>query len=183
MTSLKMEVGSLGVKNTAPVNMMGAVSPAARLMPRMAPVRIPGKGRRQDHPPDGLPFGGPQTQRSLAVGIGHGLEGLLGGTDDHRQGHGPQGQGAGGDADAHVEMTTKKARPNRPKTTEGTPARLLMPSRISAPPFPDGRIRSGRWPKRCRWAGPRRWHRSSDRRCPRCRAGSPPWSWTPWAAG
>jgi ABC-type cobalamin transport system permease subunit len=35
MTSLKMESGILGVKNTAAVNMIAAVSPAARDSPRM----------------------------------------------------------------------------------------------------------------------------------------------------
>jgi len=36
-------LGSLAVKKAAAVNMMGAVSPAARPIPRMEPVRIPGK--------------------------------------------------------------------------------------------------------------------------------------------
>ena len=42
MISSKMEFGSLGEKNTAAVNMIGAVSPAARLMPSIPPVSIPG---------------------------------------------------------------------------------------------------------------------------------------------
>ncbi len=35
-------VGSCGRKKAAPVNMIGAVSPAARSKPRITPVRMPG---------------------------------------------------------------------------------------------------------------------------------------------
>jgi len=42
MISSKIDFGIEGVKNTAAVNMIGAVSPAARLIPKMAPVRMPG---------------------------------------------------------------------------------------------------------------------------------------------
>ena len=38
----KCDVGKVGRKNAAPVNRIGAVSPAARSSPRMTPVRIPG---------------------------------------------------------------------------------------------------------------------------------------------
>ncbi|VTR67390.1 hypothetical protein DESC_600104 [Desulfosarcina cetonica] len=65
-------------------------------------------GRGQDHPPDGLPLGRPQPQGSLAIGVGHRFQGLFGGTDDHRQGHGPQGQGPGSDAHAHFENDHEK---------------------------------------------------------------------------
>ena len=33
--------------------------------------------------------------------------------------------------DPNLNMMTKKARPNKPKTTEGTPARQLMPTLIN----------------------------------------------------
>ena len=43
MTLSKGEAGRLGRKNTAAVNMMAAVSPAALDNPRMEPVRMPGR--------------------------------------------------------------------------------------------------------------------------------------------
>ncbi len=42
MVGARIELGNLGKKNAAAVKRMGAVSPAARSSPRMTPVMIPG---------------------------------------------------------------------------------------------------------------------------------------------
>ena len=42
MISSEIDDGNDGVKNTAAVNIIGAVSPAALLIPRIPPVKIPG---------------------------------------------------------------------------------------------------------------------------------------------
>ena len=43
MVASSGEPGRRGRKNAAPVNRMGAVSPAARSRPRITPVRMPGR--------------------------------------------------------------------------------------------------------------------------------------------
>ena len=117
----------------AAVNMIGAVSPAARPSPRIDPVRIPGRAAGRMTLPDGLPLGRPQPQGGLAEGGRNLAQRLLRAAPMTvgriRQ---AQGQGAGQDARCRSpRKPTNRARPKRPKTTEGTPARFWMPSRTT----------------------------------------------------
>ena len=130
MTGSKGETPSFGVKKTLPVYMIAAVSPAARARPRMAPVRMPGSAL------------GSTTLRVVSL-----LE-APNARLASRQSWGTCERAAsvvlmmiGSERTASVRMperrltpkpqkTTKKVRPKRPKTMEGTPARFAIESLV-----------------------------------------------------
>jgi hypothetical protein len=113
-----------------------------------------GRGKGQHAAPDGLPAGGPECHAGLAKALRHGLQALLAGGDDDGQDDEGQGEAAGEHAGvptletevcekerddengaisgASVKtgaVSTKAPSPNKPKTTEGTPARFKMARR------------------------------------------------------
>ena len=83
------------IEPAAPTISSGAVSPIARERPRIVPVRMPGKRRREHVIADHLPASRAQRQRGLAERLGHGPKRLLGGDHDDRQDQQAEGQGAG----------------------------------------------------------------------------------------
>ena len=81
-----------------PTIISGATSPAARAIARIMPVRMPGRGGRQHHPPGGLELGRAERERALAHDARHRRQALLGGDDHHRHGEQRQRQARPQDA-------------------------------------------------------------------------------------
>ena len=103
-----------------------------------------------------------QRQARRPVLARHGAQRLLGGDDHHRQGQHRQGQRRPDQRRLAADQLRrrraagrcppptnwmKKPRPKRPKTMEGTPARLCTAMRTSARParVAAARTRAGRW--------------------------------------
>ena len=130
MVASKGEPGSLGKKNAAPVNRIGAVSPAARSRPRMTPVRIPGNASfntmrrivcQRVAPSEMLTVRkawGTARNDSSAVLMMTGKV-MIESVSDAARMDVPK-----------LRKSTNRPRPNNPYTTDGMPARLIIAIRI-----------------------------------------------------
>ena len=131
MVASKMDWGRRGRKKTAPVNRIGAVSPAARSSPRMTPVRMPGKASFKTMRRMVCQRVRAERNTHSSKALRNRAQCLFGGTDNDRQGHDRQSKGCGENGCAKVQKTARTIpRPNSPYTTDGIPARLMIAIRM-----------------------------------------------------
>ena len=148
--------GRKGRKKAAPVNMIGAVSPAVRETSRMTPVRMPlaelGRTTRRMV----CQRVAPSAPAGLAERARHRLQRLAGGDDHHRQRHHGEREARGEDAGAEAE-----------EQHEGADAEQRVHDRGHAGEVDDGEVDEARQPvvaARTRTGRARRRRRSAPRR-------------------
>ena len=89
-----MPPGGAAMKARMPIISSGAVSPSARAMPMIVPVRMPGKRQRKHVLEGHLHLRRADAERGIADRRRHRLDRVAPGDDDHRHGHQRQRQPA-----------------------------------------------------------------------------------------
>ena len=117
--------GRKAMKVSAPIVMIGAVSPMARAMPMITPVRMPAD-IGQDVVAHRLPLRRADRVRAFADRLRDRTDRLARRDDHHRQDEQRERQAGGEDALAEAELVDEEAQGEQPYTIEGTPARLVM---------------------------------------------------------
>ena len=126
MTSSKIDFGRAAVKKAAAVNIMGAVSPAARPTPKIAPVRTPGNAG-EDDPGDGAPFVTPRAREASRNVWGTALRASSAAPDDRREDQDSERQRTGEDAGAETEKYDEKTEAEKAENNGGYAGKTVHP--------------------------------------------------------